>query len=149
MGFGPASRHQACFDFGLPLSSPIYNQHPFVGCPLRGLALFLSVPHPLPLTVICCFFFSSTDAILLSKLCLSSVLSGWTKVGHVVTLRIRIPLSRARAPHSLIAVVIKTSYYLFFTQSTLRLSLLGYHPFPHAFFVVLLPSTSFSPMIGV
>lgn len=94
-----------------------------------------TVPHPLPLTVTCCFFFSSTDAILLSKLCLSSGLSGWIKVSHIITLVLEpnIPSPRARAPSQLNAVVIKQVIYsLRKSLYVLRLSLLGYYPFPHA-----------------
>jgi hypothetical protein len=87
----------------LPLSSPVYIQHPLVGSPLvRGLALFVlavtSVPHPHPLTVICCFFFSSTGAILLSKLCLSPFCLGGPRsaTSLLYVLEPNIPLSRPR-----------------------------------------------------
>ena len=107
MGLRPCQSTQGLPRFWIPpLPPPICIQHLLVGCPLvrrLGLVLMLavaSVPHPLPLAVTCCFFFSSTDAILLSKLCLSSVLSGWIKVSHVVILRIRTisPLLRPCSP---------------------------------------------------
>jgi hypothetical protein len=114
--------------------------------PQFGLVLMLGValvPDPLPLTVTCCFFFSSTDAILLSKLCLSSVLSGWIKVSDIITLVLEpnIPSPRARAPSQLNAVVIKQVIYsLRKAPYVLRLSLLGYYPFfPHAFLLSSYP----------
>lgn len=101
-----------------------------------------SVPHHSPLTVTCCFFFSSTDAILLSKLCLTSVVSGWIKVSHIITLVLEpnIPFPRARAPPQLKAVVIKQAIYsLRKAPYVLRLSLLGYYPFPHTFLLSSYP----------
>jgi hypothetical protein len=106
MGLRPCQSTQ-----GLPrfwIAPPLSHLHSTPTCrlplgPRLGLVLMLavaSVPHSLPLAVTCCFFFSSTDAILLSKLCLSSVLSGWIKVSHVVILRIRTisPLLRPCSP---------------------------------------------------
>jgi len=114
-------------------------------CPRFSLVLMLGVarvPHPLPLTVTCCFCFSSTDAILISNLCLSSVLSECNKVSHIITLLLEpnIPSPRARAPSQLNAVVIKQIIYpLRKAPYVLRLSLLGYYPFPHAFLLSSYP----------
>ena len=120
--------------------------------PRFGLVLMLGVapvPHPLPLTVTCCFFFSSTDAILLSKLCLSSVLSGWIKVSHIITLVLEpnIPSPRARAPSQLNAVVINKLFILYAKHLTSYVFLCWVTIL--CVLVVLLSSTSSSPMIGV
>ena len=157
MCFGLAQSTQGLPPFGLPLSSPVYIQHhPFVGCPPGprfGLVLMLAVapvPHTLPLTVTCCFFFSSTDAILLSKLCLSSVLCALIKVSLVVTLILE-PTSPPLRPCSQLNRCCYKTSYLSFTQSTLRLTsfFVGLPSFSTRVLVVLLPSTSSSPMIGV
>jgi len=90
-GLWPCQSSQGLPRFGLPLSSRLRST-PLCRLPHGpqfGLVLMLGVapvPHPCPLTVTCCFFFSSTDAIHLSKLCLSSVLSGWIKVSCTITL---------------------------------------------------------------
>jgi hypothetical protein len=148
MGFGPASRYKACLDFGLPPSSPVYIQHPLPLGPRLGpfLIAVASVPHPLPLTVTCCFFFSSTDAILLSKLCLSSVLSGWIKVSHV-TLRIRTKYPPP-APVSQLNCCYKNKLFIPYAKHFTSF-FVGLLSFSTRVLVVLLPSTSSSPMIGV
>jgi hypothetical protein len=151
----PADTRLAPFWIAPPLSrlhsTPLYRLP--LG-PRFGLVLMLAValvPHPLPLTVTGHFFFSSTDAILLSKLCLYSVLSGWIKVSYIITLVLEpnIPFPRARAPSQLNAVVIRQVIYsLRKAPYVLRLSLLVTILSTHVL-VVLLSSTSSSPMIGV
>jgi len=122
--------------------------------PRFGLVLMLlaPVPHPHPLTVTCCFFFSSTDAILLSKLCLS-VLSGWIKVSHLITLVLEpnIP-SPPPAPvllHSL-TLLLQNKLFIFYAKHlTSYVFLCWVTILSTRVLVVLLSSTSSSPMIGV
>jgi hypothetical protein len=138
-----------------PLLSRLHSTPPLCRLPPGprfGLVLMLAVapvPHPLPLSVTCCFFFSSTDAILLSKLCLSSVLSALIKVS-LVTLILE-PTSPPLRPCSQLNRCWYKTSYLSFTQSTLRLTsfFVGLVSFSTRVLVVLLPSTSSSPMNGV
>ena len=99
------------------------------------------VPHPLPLTVTCCFFLiygrhSPFKAVPF----LGFVRVDQGQPHHYFSIRTKYPLPRARAPSQLNAVVIKQVIYsLRKAPYVLRLSLLGYYHFPHAFLLSSYP----------
>ncbi len=155
-GSGPLYRHKGLTRFLIASPLPSNIQDPFVGCRLvRGLALFLCWLSHLchshsPLQSLVAFFSHLRTPFPPFKAVppLGSVIQG-SRSATLILLRTRTksPLPCARASHSYTAVVLKHVIY-------------SLHKTPYVFFVgslslstrvlvVLLSSTSYSPLVGV